>query len=69
MEDWSGDTTLEIDAPQRLSALTCVKGSATIEHDGGEVEIEQGRSVVIPAALGSHRVQMREAQIIVTRPR
>ncbi len=69
VEDWSGDTTLEIDAPQRLSALTCVKGSATIEHDGGEVEIEQGRSVVIPAALGSHRVQMREAQIIVTRPR
>lgn len=69
VEDWSGTGALTIEAPGTLSALTCVRGAATIEWDAGATRIELGRSIVLPARLGAHRVSLDAAQVIVTRPR
>ena len=49
--------TIQLNTDERIfHILTCISGSAAIEHDEGKVDLAEGQTVLIPAALGQYAI-------------
>ena len=67
VDEWSGSGTAQIAAVDSLLGLTCLAGSARVGCNGTELKIACGYSAVVPAALSSLSLTLRDARLMVTR--
>ena len=62
----SGSGSTRLETRDRLLALTCVGGSASIGHADGELPLRCGESAVIPAAATAVDLRLQQATLYVT---
>lgn len=64
---WSGLGAAVVAAGGRMWALTCVKGSVTVESTRGTLALRCGESGVVPAAAGRLEVALDDAEVFAVR--